>query len=426
METGGRGASLCRQLSKKIPRDSLVIYRIFFGLMMVFAVARQFYYGWIDQFYLSPTFHFFYEGFSWVRALPSPWMECLFLIVGISALGIALGWFHRWFCLLFFCSFTYIELIDKTTYLNHYYLVSLLAVILALMPIGSGRGSQINQAWLWLLRFQVGLVYFFAGVAKLGYDWLVLAQPLKIWLAANQDFPLIGPFFAYEETAYLASWSGALFDLTVPFLLCFRKTRVPAFLAVVVFHGLTAKLFNLGMFPWLMIGNASLFFPSDWPKRLGITLRFKGSSQIRDFPKALILPIALYLLVQILLPFRHHLYGGNLLWHEQGFRFSWKVMLIEKAGVVRFIGEDADGQQSLYYPHDYLSPVQVKTMSTQADMIVQFAHFLGQRQPNLVAVYAESFVALNGRRSHPYMNSEVNLLLVSSLHAGDHVLPFPE
>ncbi|MDF2697959.1 MAG: Vitamin K-dependent gamma-carboxylase, partial [Labilithrix sp.] len=45
-------------------------------------------------------------------------------------------------------------------------------------------------AWvLWLVRFQIGLVYFYGGVGKLETDWLFRAMPLRIWLAANGDFP---------------------------------------------------------------------------------------------------------------------------------------------------------------------------------------------------------------------------------------------
>ena len=79
-------------------------------------------------------------------------------------------------------------LADKTHYLNHHYLVFLVAALLALMPWNQGA----MPAWcVWALRAQVGLVYFFGGVAKLGADWLLHAQPLKIWLAANTDFPVI-------------------------------------------------------------------------------------------------------------------------------------------------------------------------------------------------------------------------------------------
>ena len=43
-----------------------------------------------------------------------------------------------------------------------------------------------------LLRFQYATVYFYAGLAKLGSDWLVHAQPLGIWLYSRGDTPVSG------------------------------------------------------------------------------------------------------------------------------------------------------------------------------------------------------------------------------------------
>ena len=40
------------------------------------------------------------------------------------------------------------------------------------------------------------MVYVFAGLAKLNADWLLDAQPLRIWLAARSDLPIVGPLLA--------------------------------------------------------------------------------------------------------------------------------------------------------------------------------------------------------------------------------------
>ena len=54
-----------------------------------------------------------------------------------------------------------------------------------------------------------------AGIAKLGSDWLIHAQPLKIWLARHADLPGIGPILDEPWLAHVASWAGAGFDLLV-------------------------------------------------------------------------------------------------------------------------------------------------------------------------------------------------------------------
>ena len=65
-----------------------------------------------------------------------------------------------------------------------------------------------------------------------------------------------------EWMHYAFSWSGALYDLAIPFLLLWRRTRFLAFILVVVFHVLTRVLFPIGMFPYIMIVSALIFFDS--------------------------------------------------------------------------------------------------------------------------------------------------------------------
>jgi hypothetical protein len=53
------------------------------------------------------------------------------------------------------------------------------------------------------------MVYFFAGVAKLNYDWLFRAMPLRIWLPPHIGLTLIGPLMDETWVAYAFSWFGA-------------------------------------------------------------------------------------------------------------------------------------------------------------------------------------------------------------------------
>ena len=46
-----------------------------------------------------------------------------------------------------------------------------------------------------------------------------------------------------------------------------------------------------------------------------------------------------------------HLYSGNVSWHEQGMRFSWRVMAREKNGSVTFVVRDpVNGREWLVHP----------------------------------------------------------------------------
>jgi len=102
-----------------------------------------------------------------------------------------------------------------------------------------------------------------------------------------------------------------------------------------------------------------------------------------------------------------------VLWSEQGFRFAWNVMLIEKSGVVEITVVDrASGARSLIEPSDYLTPFQIKKMSTQPDMILELAHIVAAdhaRRGRPVEVHVDAQVALNGRRMHPMVDPAVDL-----------------
>ena len=94
-----------------------------------------------------------------------------------------------------------------------------------------------------MLRAQVGLVYIFAGIAKLNPDWLFHAEPLRIWLYNSTDTPLIGSFLREAWVPYAMSWGGACFDLTIVGWLIWRRTRPFAHVVLVMFHIATGVLF---------------------------------------------------------------------------------------------------------------------------------------------------------------------------------------
>src|SRR5207237_4545043 len=124
-------------------------------------------------------------------------------------------------------------------------------------------------AWTgWLLRFQIRVVYFFGGIAKLNADWFH-GEPLRSVLLSNRDFPLLGHLvFTNHVFVDVFNWGALLLDLLVVFLLLNRYTRVPAYVAAITFHLMNARFFMIGIFPWLMIAGTAVFFPPDWPRRI--------------------------------------------------------------------------------------------------------------------------------------------------------------
>jgi hypothetical protein len=377
------------------------IFRILFGCLVAFSSIRFFYNDWIDQLYIVPVFHFTFKGFEWVKALSPAGMYALFSLMIICGAAIALNKYYRAACVVFFITFTYIELIDVTYYLNHYYLVSLLAFIMIFYHSHDPSSTPHNQRVIFFLRLQVSMVYFFGGINKLETDWMLLAQPLQIWLHANSNLPLIGKMLAWKETAYIVAWAAVLFDVGVAFFLWFKKTRLVSYVALSAFHIATALLFHIGMFPWIMMTAALLFFNYSLP----IKSLFTGVKK-----QLALAPLVIVAVWQLFFPLRHFLYPGNYLWTEQGFRFAWNIMLMEKNGVIEFGMKDASGNVQDVTEKEYLTPFQIKMVSTQPDLIMQFARYLKQKHPGTSAVFAECYVSLNGRRSQLYFDPELNLL----------------
>ena len=202
----------------------------------------------------------------------------LLAVVGLAALAVMVGWMYRPAIVVFVIGFAWIEFVDVTTYLNHYWFMTTLGLVMIVAPM-DGRFAlgaptrSVRRGWVWLVRIHVAVVYVFAGLAKLDRDWLLHAMPLRLWLPARSDLPLVGQVLEQRWTAYALSWAGAAFDCSVVALLLWRRTRVVAWVAVVAFHVATWLLFPIGVFPWLMIGVTTIFFEPDWPERIATKVR---------------------------------------------------------------------------------------------------------------------------------------------------------
>lgn len=423
-------------LMKGTKAHSLACFRLLFGFAIFGTLIRFWLNGWIEKLYIEPSFHFTYFGFEWVQPLGSA-TYLLFLFCGLCALSFALGFYYRISALGLFLSFTYIELMDKTTYLNHYYFVSVVMLMMVFLPaqaVGSldarrSPSKERGTIYKWqvdCLKFFVSIVYFYAGLAKLNSDWLLEAQPLATWLPGRSDLPLLGRYMEQSWMAYLFSWGGVLYDLIIPFFLWRKQTVYYAFIGVCVFHVLTLILFPIGVFPWVMIISAVLFFPSRIHEKSFIWFRSlfgdagkKGCTRPTQASswrtRSTGIALSVILLFQILFPFRFLCYPGNVFWHEQGFRFGWRVMVMEKAGYAQFTVKDPSSQKQWFVQNsDHLTAFQEKQMSFQPDFILEYAHYLKAFYSRSAGhddleVYVDAHVALNGRSSRLYVKPDVDL-----------------
>ncbi|MBL0197886.1 MAG: HTTM domain-containing protein [Myxococcales bacterium] len=429
----------------------LAAYRVLFGVALGVSMQRFLAYGWVDELLVSPRYRFHYWGFEWVEPLSRGHMHALFW--GLSALGLAMaaGLAYRVTAPLFALGLTYIQLIDVSTYLNHYYLAALLAWLFAASPAGRAYSvdawlgqrlrrrangparPQVALAWLALFRTQIAVVYVFASIAKAQPDWLVHGQPLGIWLGASTDLPALGRLFTLPGVPLAMSWAGFLYDATIVLWLSMKRTRPWAFLVVLTFHTLTRALFDIGMFPVIMTASALVFFPPSWPRDMVSWVRARARLAPPAPPVAVSTPgesparvttvqrLALglglaYCVFQVAMPLRTFLYGGNVLWHEQGMRFSWRVMVRAKGGSTTFLVKSkATGKVWHVSPRRYLTPYQENEMSGQPDLILQLAHSIGEDfalREGPVEVRVEALSSLNARRGAALVDPAVDLLTV--------------
>ena len=443
---GDRVARISAAAFMPVDASSVAAFRIAFGTLAAIAVVRFFLNDWVDLIYVEPSHHMKYLWLDWVHPLPALGMHLLFVALGVLAVGIVIGLFYRWCVALFCVGFIYVELLEATTYLNHYHWLNLTCLLMVFMPLNrkwsvdawrnpSMFPSTIPVSVLWMLRAQLAVVYFYGGVAKLNPDWLLEAMPLMIWLNQHGDYPIVGALLQQSWVAYAMSWSGAAFDLTIMLWMSLDRTRRFAYVVLVMFHLITWQIFPaLGIFPWLMIATTPIFFNPSWPevavtwvRRKTERVRWKtGPWRLSDTNQSTsdgvrghgllpsskphftplhwfaVIACAAFALVQLTVPMRHWLYPGNVRWTEEGYRYSWRMMLSEKVGHVSYrVTAPQSIEAWTVYPHEYLSDMQVERTAIDPDMILQTAHIIAADYRAVgysrVEVHADAFVSLNGR-----------------------------
>jgi hypothetical protein len=454
--------AILRNLSDRLftPVDaaSLAVFRIGFGVIMLVEMWRYFSMGWIRRYYISPEFHFSYYGFGWVQPWGETGMYLHFAVLALLAFFITIGFLYRFSIIAFTTGFAWVFLLDQTQYLNHFYLVILLGMLLSVLPAQrvfsvDARlrrrpvAAQVPVWSVWVLRAQFEVLFLYAGIVKLNSDWLQL-EPMAIWMERGARLPLIGPLMLEPLVVAVATYGVIILHLVGAPLLLWRRTRLAVFLVYAAFHSINHFSFHIGIFPWLTLFGTLIFFEPDWPRRAWRVLSRRtpalqevGEGATAAMPAAvpatnrrLVMGmLAAWLAFQVLVPLRHLLYPGNVSWTEEGHRFAWQMMLREKSGFAEFtLTDPASGR--VWHPDllDYLTPRQIRKMATRPDMLLQFAHYLAllqEREYNLpgVEVRVMTAVSLNGRPPVAMLNPDRDLATVPrDLGPADWILPLTE
>ena len=418
-------------LEEPVDGASVAFFRIAFAAVMLLWLGAHIVLDKIEANYYEPSFLFPYTGFRWATSLASEgrWLHVHFLATFLAAAGMLLGVFYRLSSIVFAIGFCLIFLLDKATYQNHYYFICLLSILLVVCPVHRAMSfdrSRLNWSkdrvprWsVWILRFQIGLVYFFGGVAKMNADW-VSGFPMREVLQSRASHPLIGPFCDQEWFVYAFVWSGLLFDTFIVGLLLFRRTRLLGFGLCLVFHLLNASLFQIGIFPWLMILATTIFFEPDWPRWVFSSLLAAVQGESCEVPRksnarfVLFGFLGVFVVLQVLVPLRHFLYKENTSWTERNHHFSWHMKLRGKTTAIRFYTRNpANGQWAKFQLQEHLKLHQLMRMTRDPWMIRDFALFIEDHYKRIgipdVEVRVFSLCSMNGRKPQLLIDPQVDL-----------------
>ncbi len=430
---------------------SLVVFRVSFGFLLAQSAWTHLKDGRVYTLFVEPTVHFHYFGFSWIKPLSHAGMSLLFAAIVALGIAVAVGAFYRCSAALLCLAHVYVFLLDQARYLNHEYLICLLAFLMTFIP--AHRAMSLDARWrpklqrddipqwaLGLLRTQIGLVYFFAGVAKINPDWLS-GQPLTMWLQSRSGVPVVGPWLAMPSAGLAFSYAGLVLDLFAVPLLMMGRTRAWIFATLVLFHGINAALFRIGVFPWLMIAATTLFLPPGWPRRVRLFFCAHTTPHAANNPSVIapqttrrqrlwMLAISAYVTLQIALPLRHFFYPGPVHWTEEGHKYAWHMKLRRKRGRIHYrVRDPGSERQWIVNPGAELHDWQLRKLATRPELILQHAHRIARRFSARgvedVEVYAESHASLNGRRPQRLVASDVDLAKTKdSFSPAPWIVPF--
>jgi hypothetical protein len=450
------------RLFEPIDVASIAVFRIGFGLLLLYDFYKFQVGGVVKGLYVDPPFHFAFFSFDFIRPLPGNGMYLLFAALTVCAVLITVGLFYRFAMTVFFLGWSYIFLIEEARYLNHFYFIGLLAFLMIFVPaargwsldaliVGRSQDARIPAWSLWILRVQMEIMLIFAGIVKLTPDWLQ-GEPLAIWLAKKSGLPIVGPLLLNDTIILMGAWGAAFLHLIGAVMLLFKSTRLYAFIAYCMFHLANSIFFPIGIFPWLTIAGTLLFFDPDWPKsvwrkfaklfRLPPSLQPTLSSSAPERPWSLPSPatrttimslIMAWTAFQVLLPSRHWLYPGHTGWHEQGSYFAWQMRLRQKVALARVYVRDPDtNREWIVDPRRYLTPMQAHFVAKRPELMRQFAHYLekvwakryGTRD---IEVRAFTAVSLNGRRAQALIDPTRDLTKIGyTFGNSDWILPLKE
>lgn len=442
---------------KPINATTLSLFRILFGVLMLYQLIYYFRLDYTFQFMAGPEFLFSYPYTSFFVALPEGVLKGIHFGLILSAVMITLGWFYRAAMVFFFLGITYFSFIDKTLYNNHMYLLSLISLVMIFMDADAKYSIQSKKegaapGWnIWLLQFLLVLVYFYGGLAKLSTDWLNGNIPAVMIEKGNVE----GLSFLPENVLLgLLTYGGLIYDLLIGFILLWKPTRWLGLLLVLVFNMTNATLLfdDIGVFPYFMICATILFFDPKAVNKLMDKLMPMKKTETRktkkkqtkkteqkiektttlstaklNYQKATGICIVFFVLFQLLWPFRSHLFTKNPEWTGHGSRFAWRMKMQTKE-VTNFkmvVTDGPNGTATEINHRSFLSRNQLIHLVDDPFLLVQFAKYLKQKairegMAKDPIIKATVMVEFNKRPAQLFIDPNVDLTKVEESPWADY------
>jgi len=415
---------MLRKLYKPIDIAPLVIFRIFFGFLLFAETLGAICTGWVKNVMIDPEFTFSHIGFEWLQPLPGNGMYFYFLAMSLLGLAVMLGYRYRISLGLFTILWAGVYLMQKEAYNNHYYLLLLVCIIMLFLPANRYASLDIKrnpkigldampQWYSGIMIFQIAIVYLFAVVSKLYPQWLD-GTFIRLLLGGEHHPKFLRGLFAQHWFHLFIAWSGIAFDLLIIPLLLWKRTRTAAFIAALFFHLFNASILHIGIFPFFALSFVVFFYPPDRIRSL--FLRKKPEIHPEDYYfenqfKLLYLFIP-YFIIQLLLPLRHYLIKGDVLWTEEGHRLSWRMMLRQRSGNATFRVVDKKTKEESYYNYRKMNPKQQNFITTRPDGIWQMAQHIKKEyalQGKDVSVFVNASVSVNAGPVRTFIDPNVDL-----------------
>ncbi|WP_108867498.1 HTTM domain-containing protein [Aquimarina aquimarini] len=417
-----------RWLFTHIDNSALIIFRVFFGFLIAAEAIGAIFTGWISRTLVEPQFTFNFIGFDFLQPLPGNGMYYYFAVMGLFGLLVMIGLKYRWSMISYTIMWAGVYFMQKSSYNNHYYLLLLLCILMSVLPAGNYFSLDAKQnpaikkismpRWcLLIIIAQLWIVYTYASVAKLYPDWLDFTVAKNL-MTGRANYPIVGAILQKHWTHVFIAYFGILFDLLIVPLLLWKRTRLAAFFFSIFFHIFNSIVFQIGIFPYLSLAFTVFFFSQETIHRVFMKKKeFYTRAEIKTptYSKPLFLIMILWFSIQILLPLRHWVIPGDVLWTEEGHRMSWRMMLRGRSGITNFYildKNDPKAQKQLINKNKYLTKKQLRLVSSKPDAMWQFAQHLKEEYATKekdIAVYVNSKISINGKKRKLFINPETDL-----------------